>query len=755
MTNSLPKEKIFSKNSGWFALAEILLIFLVFFVYGAWPVPDVNEQYYIGKAIHFWHPDWLASDNFLGTPDSHWLYYAVFGVFSLIFDSATLAWFGRCLIWILTAWSWRALSRSVIPRQWFSVLTALGFVFFLDTFHLAGEWIIGGVEGKGFAFPFIFWGLGAFLQGRTRICWVLWGIASAFHVLAGGWTVLAALLAWTLSEFRLRKNFRAVLKSFRTILPALCLGGVISLFGLIPALMLDSGANAETIRQAHRIYVYERLAHHLVPSSLPWTYLLRFLLLAGVWALFCRLPNGTRYIFLSGKNNAPFAGIYHKIISDNKSENTSNNKTDKIIKTDNKVLYKATDLAKNESETVNPPIKNNNENYHESCHEILTWRLNYFILASLIFMTIGFCLDFGVRQLSRWGMVSDPKNAADLLRFYWFRLSDWAIPLGVALGGAALFLRSGNVLLGSLVRNSKRKNPDQLSIGQSKEKTIIRFLILLIGAIGVYVFFKEIFSNIAQKQALAATVDPNYPVPARPVEGVAFITSFFTCAFLCQIMFFCGRHFFLTSRRLTKRSVIPIFFLAGILTVAAPFTAFFGKLSMRTSPVIPRSNPQKESISNGWIETCHWIRDIGNTPSDSVFLVPCGYNSFKWYAERAEAAAWKEIPQDARSIVQWYNRVNALYAMPNEKGSARWNQPLVIVLIAKGRNRVLKECTKYGIDYIVIENPPYTLTAYPKAIERWQEFVDNDIVWQNSQFTVLCFKDKKENIRTSDEQKSQ
>ena len=48
---------------------EVALIVAVFVAYGAWPTPDVNEQYYVGKAIHFWNHDWLGNDTFLNTPD--------------------------------------------------------------------------------------------------------------------------------------------------------------------------------------------------------------------------------------------------------------------------------------------------------------------------------------------------------------------------------------------------------------------------------------------------------------------------------------------------------------------------------------------------------------------------------------------------------------------------------------------------------------------------------------------------------------
>ena len=125
----------------------------------------MNEQYYVGKAIHFWNNDWLGHDPFLNTPDSHWLFYAVFGLLSLVFKQNALVWVGRSVVWLATAIAWRRLSRAFFPQRWVAVLTAAA-LRSLESFHLAGEWIIGGVEGKGLAFPFVFWGLACFIEGK-------------------------------------------------------------------------------------------------------------------------------------------------------------------------------------------------------------------------------------------------------------------------------------------------------------------------------------------------------------------------------------------------------------------------------------------------------------------------------------------------------------------------------------------------------------------------------------------------------------
>ena len=54
---------------------EIALIFLLFALYGAYAVPDTNEAHYLGKAAHFWNPNYVQNDFFLNSPDAHGVFY--------------------------------------------------------------------------------------------------------------------------------------------------------------------------------------------------------------------------------------------------------------------------------------------------------------------------------------------------------------------------------------------------------------------------------------------------------------------------------------------------------------------------------------------------------------------------------------------------------------------------------------------------------------------------------------------------------
>ncbi len=328
--------------------AEIALVLVVLVLQGGWPVPDVNEPYYLGKAKHCWNDDWARGDFFLQTEDSHAVFYYTFGWLSLLMPLPVLAWFGRFLTWGLMAWAWRRLSFALIPRRWISVLTAALFAGLLDHCHMAGEWVVGGVEAKGFAFVLVFLGLEAVARSRWNRAWLLLGAASAFHVLVGGWSVVAAALAWFwVAEDR---------PSIRSMGPALAGGFLLSLPGLVPSLMLTWGAPGETVAVANQIYVFQRLGHHLAFRTMQPEFIFRFAALTACWGALCWVT--------------PADG----------------------------------------------PGR----------------RLRGFVAGALGIAMVGVAIELV--------FATHPAAAARLLRFYWFRLSDVAVPMGVAFVAVAWVL---------------------------------------------------------------------------------------------------------------------------------------------------------------------------------------------------------------------------------------------------------------------------------------------------------------------------
>ena len=43
-----------------------------------------------------------------------------------------------------------------------------------------------------------------------------------------------------------------------------------------------------------------------------------------------------------------------------------------------------------------------------------------------------------------------------------------------------------------------------------------------------------------------------------------------------------------------------------------------------------------------------------------MFVTPVEQQTFKWHAQRAEVACWKDMPQDAEGVVEWRRRVSEL-----------------------------------------------------------------------------------------------
>ncbi|MFW6170048.1 MAG: DUF6798 domain-containing protein [Planctomycetota bacterium] len=322
---------------------EIVAILGLVFVYAGSPPPGVNEAHYLTKAKHYWNPSWCGEDVFLDSLYPHLAFYWLFGWITLFASLPTTAWIGRLIVWSLFATAWQRLSWSVLPQRFASLGTAALFLLFVERFHLAGEWAVGGIEAKAVAYPLVFFGLRSVVLGHWRAVWLWLGAASALHVLVGGWSVVAAAMCWLLGG---KSQSR-----FSRMIPALLAGGGVSLVGLIPALRMSKGAPPAVIEEANQIYVFGRLPHHLVFHEFAPQRLMLFGVLLVIWiAISWYLRDRSRW-----------------------------------------------------------------------------WSINRFAMASLVISCVGIAID-GLGNFDR-------ELAARLLKLYWFRLADVAVPVAVALGG--------------------------------------------------------------------------------------------------------------------------------------------------------------------------------------------------------------------------------------------------------------------------------------------------------------------------------
>jgi hypothetical protein len=88
---------------------------------------------------------------------------------------------------------------------------------------------------------------------------------------------------------------------------------------------------------------------------------------------------------------------------------------------------------------------------------------------------------------------------------------------------------------------------------------------------------------------------------------------------------------------------------------------------------------------------CEWV--ARETDPQSRFLTPRNQQTFKWYAGRAELACWKDIPQDAPSIVRWWELLETVYTPSvTQRGLGSWSD-----------DQLREIALRYQIDYILVD----------------------------------------------------
>ena len=266
---------------------EWLLVTLVILLFSSQLPPEVNEPNYLAKARHTWDSSWCASDFFLSSADAHAPFYLGFGWLFLYLPMEVATWVGRILTCGLLAFGWVRLTAALTPKPAMAVISAVTMLGLSTFFQLSGEWVVGGFEGKGLAYGFIFLALADLTRNRWNRAWILLGVASIWHVVVGGWACVAATVGWFLLG---RRSDRPTLRSQWW---AIALGFVISLLGLLPGAQLGGNATRAQLGEATTIQVFSRLPHHLDPEhfllATSFPYLtpaaIRFLLLVGFWVL--------------------------------------------------------------------------------------------------------------------------------------------------------------------------------------------------------------------------------------------------------------------------------------------------------------------------------------------------------------------------------------------------------------------------------------------------------------------------------------
>jgi len=127
------------------------------------------------------------------------------------------------------------------------------------------------------------------------------------------------------------------------------------------------------------------------------------------------------------------------------------------------------------------------------------------------------------------------------------------------------------------------------------------------------------------------------------------------------------------------------------------------------SPMTPRSRWRETREAADWIDVNTWVRE--NTPADALFWATRRREwAFRWYAQRAQYVSYKDCPQDAAGIVDWYERQWTLH---------RWSRAHFDAGYSAHALAELRETT--GIDHL---------------IARRDERMEAKPLYQNSTFVV-------------------
>ncbi len=121
----------------------------------------------------------------------------------------------------------------------------------------------------------------------------------------------------------------------------------------------------------------------------------------------------------------------------------------------------------------------------------------------------------------------------------------------------------------------------------------------------------------------------------------------------------------------------------------------------RVESPVPRADGPKQVFNyEGWRQTCDWIRE--NTATDMLFLTPRQSQTFKWYAQRSEVVTWKDVPQDATDLVEWWERMNEIHGTGASLPEPRFFSSLADSSVA----HLVRIAREYKVDYLVTSSEP-------------------------------------------------
>jgi len=226
-----------------------------------------NESDVLPLARQFMDRQWLPTDWYLNLrTDYRVLFDILVGSFLSKVDFQTVSLTGCLLEYLAYAFALDSLYRALHLR--FEYGAAALALFLGQQFLVAGEWMIGGLETKVFAYLCVLFSISLILNERYRPAFFLAGLAFSFHPLIGMYSFFCLCVALFCIAIR-TGEFWKLFKSAWLFL----VSGLAGFFSIFQQLRFSSSSN----NRAWEIYVLFRLPRHLYPAAwqgLTWIWLL-------------------------------------------------------------------------------------------------------------------------------------------------------------------------------------------------------------------------------------------------------------------------------------------------------------------------------------------------------------------------------------------------------------------------------------------------------------------------------------------------
>jgi hypothetical protein len=176
-----------------YAIAAILIFVAI--VVCCWEnFVGVHEELYLLGSRRIADPTFLAADfTWSRLSPTRALFDHLVAPLWRLFDGFAIANIGRFVYWSLMAWAIVRLARAARLPAWSAVAGLTLWLLWDQTLGMCGS-PFEGFQPKSLAYPLVFLSLAHLVRGETARAGLTAGLATAFHVIIGGWALMAVTL---------------------------------------------------------------------------------------------------------------------------------------------------------------------------------------------------------------------------------------------------------------------------------------------------------------------------------------------------------------------------------------------------------------------------------------------------------------------------------------------------------------------------------------------------------------------------------